>query len=358
MKCFNRVIKILSYRGEGLLKPVPLLLFILVAALFILTKPVYAQVASPLQTGHFGPVVMNIRDMAHPPPGLFVLWYNVYASSNKYIDRDGKEFSNIRLDQIHPDLPNIDVSLDVNAFVSVPGVFWASPFKILGGARYMAGISQSYVYADVSILTERSGGIIDTTITRVSEDKVSGFSDLFIAPLGLSWGLDRFDVTLFYGFYAPTGKYETGGSDATGLGFWTHQVQGYGYYYPVADKSTAIMLGLTYELNGKIKDIDVSPGNRFSLEWGASQYLSEQFELGVHGGHNWQISDDTGNDVYWDAGYHDRRSTVAFSANYWPWTERLSINLKYAFDFDIRQRVKNNTWMFNLVFIPNILTGD
>ncbi len=40
-------------------------------------------------------------------------------------------------------------------------------------------------------------------------------------------------------------------------------------------------------MNGKIKDRDLTPGNRFSLEYGISQYLSERLGVGVHGAHNW-----------------------------------------------------------------------
>lgn len=335
-----------------------LLLFSVTVAIIIVATAASAQVASPLQSGHYTPVFMNVRDMTHPPAGLFVLWYNIYTSSSKYVDRDGNEFENIRLDQIHPALPNIDVSLQLKAFASVPSLFWASSPKFLGGARYMAGVSPNYISADVSFVTERSGGVIDTTYTNVSESKNSGFSDLLVVPVGLSWRLKQMDFTMVYGFYAPTGKYETGSSEAIGLGFWTHQFQGYAYYYPVANKSTAIMLGLTYELNSKIKDVDVKPGNRFSLEWGISQYFSERFELDVQGGHNWQISDDTGDDVYWDPSFHDRKSTVAFNANYWLSKERVSVNLKYAFDFGVRQRFKNNTWMLNLVIVTNALRGE
>ena len=32
--------------------------------------PVHAQVVSPLQTGHYVPGIMNVRDMATPPDGL------------------------------------------------------------------------------------------------------------------------------------------------------------------------------------------------------------------------------------------------------------------------------------------------
>lgn len=222
----------------------------------------------------------------------------------------------------------------------------------------MGGISLTYVSSDVSFITEVGGIIRDTTYTRTVEGKASGLSDMLFMPVGLTWEFDKYDLSFFYGFFAPTGRYETGGDKNIGLGFWTHQFQGFGYFYPLEGKSTAIMLGLTYELNSSIKDVDVTPGNRFSLEWGISQYLSEQFEVGVQGGHNWQISDDTGGDVYWDPAAHDRKSTIAFSANYWPWKERLSVAVKYAFDFGIRQRFKNSTWMLNLLFVPNVLTGS
>ena len=318
-----------------------------------------AQVVTPLQGGHYAPAVANIRDRATPPPGLFLLWYNGSSRSDAFIDKRGEAFSSIRLSEVRPNLPDIDVSLELNAFTSIPTLFWASQVKLLGGARYMAGISMNYISADASIITERSGIVWpDSIITKNVEGKNSGFSDMLVVPVGLSWELENADLSFFYGFAAPTGTYETGSDANLGLGFWTHQFQGFGYFYPAADKSTAIMLGLTYELNSAIKDADVTPGNRFSLEWGVSQYLSEQFELGIQGGHNWQISDDTGNDVYWDRTVHDRKSTVAFSAGYWVWKEHLSIVLKYAFDFGVRQRFRNNTWLFNIVFVPNVLTGE
>ena len=322
-----------------------------ITCLLLISTIAQAQVVSPLQGGHYSTALKNIRDMANPPSGLFVLWYNASFSSNQYIDRNGNKFSSIQLSEIHPQLPDIAVDINLKGYTTIPAIFWASKFTLLGGAKYMMGVSPSYLSADASIVTERGGIVIDTTYRKIVTGKNSGFSDLFVAPLGLSWGKDKFDFTFLYGFYAPTGKYETGSSDVVGLGFWTHQFQGYTYFYPVAEKSTAIMLGLTYEMNGKIKDADVKPGNRFSLEWGLSQYLSQRLEVGVHGGHNWQLSDDSGKDVYWDPTFHDRKSTIAFNAGYWVLKDRIMLNAKYAFDYSIRQRFQNNTWMLNMVFV-------
>lgn len=101
----------------------------------------------------------------------------------------------------------------------------------------------------------------------------------------------------------------------------------------------------------------MKPGNRFTLEWGISQFLSERFEIGVHGGHNWQVGDDTGEDVFWDPAVHDRKSALALNASFWPWKERLMLNAKYAFDLGARQRFQNNYFMLNAMFITDVLTG-
>ncbi|HXV60899.1 MAG TPA: hypothetical protein VEK15_09400 [Vicinamibacteria bacterium] len=54
--------------------------------------------------------------------------------------------------------------------------------------------------------------------------------------------------------------------------------EGYGYYYPRPDKSTAVMLGLVYELNGKIDDVDVYPAT--DSRWnGANNTLFVNFLL-------------------------------------------------------------------------------
>ena len=346
-----------NFEAKEFLTSVSLPLWLLMAAfLLFYAKPVSAQVVSPLQSGHYVPAITDIRDMAYPPPGLFLLWYNVFVSTDKYIDRNGNEFTTIPLSQINPSLPNVNVGLDLSGFATVPALFYASDFKLLGGARYMAGISPNYVTGDGTVFAEV--GIGDTTISRNAKGSVSGFSDIFVVPVGLSWGSTQFDATLTYGFYAPTGRYTTGASDNIGLGFWTHQFQGYGYYYPFPNKATALMLGLTYELNTKIEDRDVKPGSRFTLEWGLSQYLSERLEVGVQGGHNWQVGDDSGNDVLWDPSIHDRKSTVAFALAYWPWQNRMYLSGKYAFDFGNKQRFDNSYWMINLIFLTQLLTGS
>lgn len=331
---------------------------LMMSLLVLGARPAGAQVASPLQTGHYVPGVTNIRDYAAPPPGLFVLWYNWSVSSGTYVDRNGDEFSGLNLSQIDPALPDIDVDLDLEGFATVPVLAWASPFTFLGGARYVAAVAPNWLSASYRYVTDPGGPGSAPADGDIVEGSVSGMSDLFVAPVGLSWALGQFDATFFYGFSAPTGRYTTGADDNVGLGFWTHQFQGFGYFYPSPSQATALMLGFTYELNSEIKDVAVRPGNRLSLEYGLSQYFTEWFELGIQGAHNWQVTDDSGSDVIWDPSYHDQKSTLLFSAGFWPWAGRLYVAAKYGFDYGLRQRFKNNNLMVNFIWLTNALDGN
>jgi hypothetical protein len=304
-------------------------------------RPAGAQVASPLQTGHYVPGVMNLRDYAAAAPGLYAVWYNWFVSSGTYVDRNGDELT----------------SLDLNGFATVPSLFWASTFTFLGGARYLAAVAPNWMTSSFTFVAEPGGPGSGPSDGEVVEGSVSGLSDLFVAPVGLSWALGQFDATFFYGFTAPTGRYTTGADDNIGLGFWTHQFQGFGYFYPDPSQATALMLGLTYELNSEIEDVAVNPGNRLSLEYGVSHYPTGWLELGVQGAHNWQVTDDSGSDVIWDPSYHDQKSTLLFSAGFWPWAGRLYVAAKYGFEYGVRQRFKNDNLMVNLIWVTNALDG-
>ena len=199
----------------------------LVAVMVVFTGNVFTQSVSPFQTGHYMTVFTNVRDMAKMSPGLAVISYNYYAAGDTYADRDGNKFDYVLLDSIDTKL-----DIDLSTFATVPAFFWGSKKTILGGATYCAGIVPNYYWAKANISAQQGGGFIDTIYTANAEAKLSGLGDLFVAPLGLSWGWKQLDATFYYGFTAPTGRYKSGADDNIGLGFWTHQFQGFGYLLP------------------------------------------------------------------------------------------------------------------------------
>jgi len=222
---------------------------------------------------------------------------------------------------------------------------YASPkLSFLGNAQYMFIMAPNYTSASVSV------GLGELTNGETIDGGASGFGDLTVTPLMLSWGSESFDFIASYMFKAPTGKYNTGADDNVGIGYWSHILQAAIYYYPLP-----ILLMPSYEFHGKIKDADVKPGSRFFLEYGISQYLSERFEVSLQGGHAWQAGDDSGNGVYWDTSVKDQMSIFGGSLGYWLVPNLLYTNVKYSTTYNNKQNFKANVFQIQLLLIPNLL---
>ena len=309
-------------------------------------------IASPLQVGAFVPGVINPRDYANPgTSGLVFMDYNVFFTANQYIDRNGDKINSIDLPL---DLGTKPLDIDISGYFNFLAIAYISPeLSFLGNPRYIGFVSPYYATADYRV------AISELTVEDVEVKGGSGgWGDLSVAPLYLTWAgsNDKFDITAGYMFTLPTGRYETGADDNIGLGYWNHVFQLYGYYY-LMEKATALYLGNTFETHSKIKDIDVRPGNRYTLEYGVSQYLSERLEVNVQGGHTWQVGEDSGSDVYWDTSYEDRYSTIGVGLGYWPVTEILYLNLKWWTNYGIRQHFKFNSYQLQLIVNPGWLVA-
>ncbi len=315
-----------------------------------------AQRVSAYQAGSYQPGLMNVRDLAPPGAGLVFIDYNFWNNSNSYIDKNGNEVNNLTIDltPIDPSIGEVTLDLEqqVSGYANVPVIFYSSKFKILK-ARYMASINPLYLTSNYKMNIHVS----DTSVT--STGNTGGFGDLSFIPLGLGWSIrDKIDVSFFYMVYAPTGRYETGASDNIGKGYWTHQFQAPFYLY-FHEKATALFVMPTFEINGKVKDSDVHPGSRFTIEYGISQYVTPWLELEIINGHNWQTGDDKGENVWWHESQlyvKDQTSNIGFGIGVWPWAGRLNLRAKYAMDYGTKQRYKSNFLSFSIIFIPNLLT--
>jgi len=318
------------------------------------------QQISPLLTGHYMPGVMNILDSANPAPvsGLMVFDFNSYQFGNAFYGKDGKKMTEINGPSGQP----LSLNVDVSGYCNTPMVLFVSKGKIFG-ATYFGGASIPVVTVSTNLAYSSIGSHDSVHQSGDISGKVTGLSDLCILPLYLSWGLKNFDLTAGYMVYAPTGKYSTGGNNNTGLGFWSNIFQFFGYWYPEKikgqpSKALAIMLGGTFELTSKIKDAEVKPGNRFSLDYGISFYVSDRLELGLFGGNNWQVSHDKGSQVYWDASISDRIGIGGIQLGYWLWADRLQAVAKYGFNYAAVEQFRQNIIGLNLIFISNVLKGN
>lgn len=305
-----------------------------------------AQVV-PYQPGAYYPGLANLRDFAADAPGFYIFNYSYFASSNGYFDRNGDEFTPTVVDGIPFDVPNPEVS----GYINVPSVVYLSNFKLLGG-NYQAMIQATYMHLDFDAVL-----VVGEPQPPLS-GSVSGLGDLAVTPLGIAWSFNNtFDISFLYTAVMPTGRYDTEAEDNIGQGYWTHQFQAPAYVY-FNDKATAIGIIPTLELNGRVTDVDAQIGNRFSLEYGVGQYVTEWLELELVGSSSWQISDDTGEAIWWQGTpfySRDQRHSVAAGIGVWPGVDWLNTRIRYTTDYAARQSFKVNIFSFSFLFLPGQL---
>ncbi len=311
------------------------------------------------ETGHFSPGLPNIRDFYVPAPGFYGILYNYGYMSDQLNDCDGEEIKQVTIG-VPPMSATLDLSLDLDVYVVSPGLMWSSNWKVLGatyGAYFMVPLANTSIGASLTTITG-SG--------RSGEASDFGLGDLFVQPVWLGWAKPHLDVALGYGFYAPVGQYNTEqvtlpvigeitteAADNIGLGFWTHQLQGAGAWYPWEDKRMAVAGALTYEIHGKKEDFDLTPGQNLALNWGVSEYLplakedSLLLEVGLAGYDSWQITDDSGAAAL-SPTVHDEVHGVGVQIGtvYIPW--HVSLNFRYLYEYAATDRFQGQSFGLNL----------
>jgi hypothetical protein len=303
------------------------------------------QVGGPAgagELGHYGPALPDVRDLLVPAkPGFYFKQYSYYYTSNTFRDRNGNEVSTIPL----PGGGTATLDVDVDVFVLAPTFMWVSDWEVLG-AHYAAYAIPTFGNSSVgaSLATETGFGLS-------SEESGFGVGDLFVEPIWLGWNRTHWDFAVGYGFYAPTGKFEQGAADNIGLGFWSHQFQGAVAWYPWAERGTAVVGAVTYEINQEVEDSDVTPGQRLSLNLGVSQYLplgKSGFlaELGAVAYGQWQVTDDSGTNSF-QSNVHDQIVGIGpqLGLVYVPWNAALTF--KWAHEFAAENRFEGDNFTLN-----------
>jgi hypothetical protein len=322
-----------------------------------------ARTAQAAEIGHFNGGILNIRDYFVPEPGLYGGLYNYFYHTGRLNDRHGDEIHSVTINPRGGPEVTVGVDVDVNLYALAPVLFWVTDLKPLGlPLKYGAVITPSFANASLEATLSRA-----TRLGGTVEHSSFNVGDLYVQPVWLGLTLPHWDFAFAYGFYAPTGHYNTetvtlpsGGSltvessDNIGYGFWTNQLQGAVAWYPWTHKATAVTAALTYEINTNKHDFDLTPGQRLTLNWGISQYVPltrDQkllLEIGPAGYDSWQISDDTGSDAR-NGEVHDYVHAVGgqLGLTYLPW--QAALNFHAFYEFSAQDRFQGQAFNISLV---------
>jgi hypothetical protein len=218
--------------------------------------------------------------------------------------------------------------------------------------------SWGYTRVDVKASANATGTIsvgdrtktISATNTAEIMDRDTGFGDLYVQPLWLNWRGKNYERGASYGIWCPTGFYDKDNIANVGMGFWTHQIQSTGYYYPFGNHGTAFMVRPTYELNSRKIDRDVQPGQVITLEYGMVHAIHPRVELGVTGYNAWQISEDHGSAAI-NKGTLDRINGFGATMTCWIIQHKFAITGKFNQEYVAIDRFQGTAWAINALWV-------
>ena len=96
----------------------------------------------------------------------------------------------------------------------------------------------------------------------------SGLTDMYVQPINLGWTTPRADITAAYGLFLPTGRYEDGANNNTGLGMVGQELLLGTTVYLNEQRSLHVATAATFDFFSEKKDSETKVGNILNLEGG------------------------------------------------------------------------------------------
>jgi hypothetical protein len=101
----------------------------------------------------------------------------------------------------------------------------------------------------------------------------TGLTDMYVQPINLGWHQPRADFMAAYGIYLPTGRYEDGADNNTGLGMWAQEILLGVTAYLNEQRSLHAATTATFDFQSEKKDSETKVGNILNLEGGVGADL-------------------------------------------------------------------------------------
>jgi hypothetical protein len=246
--------------------------------------------------------------------------------------------------------PSLNVNLNANLHATadlaiiVPSYTFATP--VLGGQlAVQMGTITGTTSANVNGTLSASLPPFSLMRTDNISDTTTGFGDLYpLASLKWNMGVNNF-MTYITGDI-PVGNYSSTSISNLGLGHGAIDAGGgYTYFNPATGHEFSAVAGFTYNFINPTTQYQ--SGVDFHLDWGASQFLSKQFFIGLVGYAYDQVSPDTGSGDRLGA-FESRVFSIGPQLGYiFPIAGKQGfLGLKSYFEFDAKNRPEGwNTWL-------------
>jgi len=314
----------------------------------MLVMALWEAPVSAIELSHYGGGLANVDDFFIPPPevGQFLYaQYNFYYFTDTFRNADGDKVDSISFTDRRGMPHTIKLDLNIDQFFIAPALMWSPKFTVLG-ARYGA-------FAVIPIGNPATAAHLQTARGRELnvDQSVWDIGDCYFQPFWLMWSTPRLDAGISYGFDAPTGRYSNGASDNVGLGYFQHQVQGTLRVHLDDAKSLSGVLVPTFEIAQKKTDVDITPGEQFTLNWGLRKDFAEDWlQFAVLGYDTWQLTEDHGADAT------DHFKDEVHAAGFQIGIPKFGLAFKYLHEYLARDRFEGQmvSFTFGLPLDPLI----
>ena len=292
-----------------------------------LSLPAFAQLKGDHMLGDIG-----LQAGTQSPPG-FALIVPVYLyNASKLKDSKGDVVTD---------------NLALNMFVTGIGGSWVTNLKILG-ANYGG-----------SVLFPFASNRLESTITTTKSP--FAFTDIYFQPVQLGWHTKHADFLAGYALYFPSGKYEKGGDDNSGLGQLVNEFSAGSTLFFDKTKSIHFSALLSYALNSEKKNTDIKTGDNLTIEGGlgktwykkaAAGPIPKIINLGAVYYMQFKTSDDK---IPVGSGYlldpaKDRIFAAGAEGSYFAPSIRTLFDLKWLAEMGARNRIQGNTFMLTIAY--------
>ena len=280
------------------------------------------------------PGFIGLQSGTQPPPGIYVgnLVY-VYPTSTVKDDSGN----------------NIALPGSLTTTADIILVNAVSSFKIFG-----ANLGGSIAFP-----------FIEDRIQANALDVNTGFAytDMF-GGASLGWKLKRADVTAGYNIYIPTGKFNQGANDNTGLGMWGNEFTIGSTVYLDQKRlwNAAATFSLEFNTNKHGTNIDV--GDVGTVEGGLGRTFYKKtkgpipiiMNLGAAGYAQWKVSGDSGSDIPPALqGFKDHVFALGPEFNIFLPAPRLTFLVRYEPEFGAHVRTQGHTLVFSIAWVAKSL---
>lgn len=305
----------------------PILLF---TALLFLSGILAAPLASAQLKGDHILGDAGLQSGTQAPPG-FVLVVPVYVyAASKLKNSKGDVVS----DNLH-----------LNMFVTGIGGSWVTNLKILG-ANYGG-----------SVLFPFASNRLESTV--INTKSPLAFSDIYFQPVQLGWHRKQADFLFGYALYFPSGKYELGGDDNSGLGQLVNELSAGTTIFFDKTKLLHFSSLLSYAFNAEKKNSDIKTGDNLSIEGGLGKTWYKKAAAGpvpriINAGIVYYMQFKTTTDKIPPAGSYafdpakDQVFAAGLEGSYYAPHIRMLFNLRWAAEMGAQNRIQGNTFMLTL----------